>query len=294
MLLGQQFGRRHQGGLIARMYRSQRGERGHHGLAAADVALHQAQHRLRLRQVARHFLAHALLRRGEAERQCAQQLPMQLPRRAQHGRTALPHRGAQALEAQVLGQQLFEGEPLLGRVATEQQLAQVRIRRRSVHVKQRIAQRGQAVGAAQRRRNQLQLPGRRQQRQRLADHRGQALLAQAFGGGIHRTELLVYHRGFAAAQALVARVHHLQPLRGMAHLAVAEQPRAWHQLFSLRAIEVEEAQQQGLRAGIADRHLELRAIAEAALDGLDHALDLRAFAGAQVRDRGDARLVLVA
>ena len=80
----------------------------------------------------------------------------------------------------------------------------------------------------------------------------------------------------------------------MAHFAIAEQTRSRQQLLGLCPVEMEEAQQQGLPAGVADRHLQLRAIAEAALDRFDHALDLRPLAHAQVGDRGDPGLVLVA
>ncbi len=89
-------------------------------------------------------------------------------------------------------------------------------------------------------------------------------------------------------------MHHLQALRAVAYFAVAEQSRARQQLLGLRPVEVEKSQQQGLPAGIADRHLQLRAIAKTALDRLDHAFDLGPLAHPQVGDRGDPGLVLVA
>ncbi len=52
MLLGEDFGRRHERGLVAGLDRLQRGERGDDRLAAADVALQQALHRLAAREVA--------------------------------------------------------------------------------------------------------------------------------------------------------------------------------------------------------------------------------------------------
>ena len=52
MLLGQNFGRRHECDLIARLDRLQGGQRRHHGLAAADVALQQSLHWFSLGKVA--------------------------------------------------------------------------------------------------------------------------------------------------------------------------------------------------------------------------------------------------
>ena len=98
------------------------------------------------------------------------------------------------LQAQVLGQQFLERQPLLRRMATLRQLAQVRVRRRSMHVQQGIAQRSQSMRGAKVGGNQLQLRHRGQQRQRLADHAGQALGAQALGGGVDRAEQLVDRR----------------------------------------------------------------------------------------------------
>jgi hypothetical protein len=89
-------------------------------------------------------------------------------------------------------------------------------------------------------------------------------------------------------------MHHFQPLRSMPHLAVAKQPGAWQQLFGLRPVEMEKAQQQGLPAAVSDRYLQLRAIAKSAFDRLHHALDLRPLADAQIGDGGDPGLVLVA
>lgn len=69
MLLGQQLGGRSQGHLFAVFDRQHRGQCRHHGLAAAHIALHQPQHRCRLRQIVGDLLEHALLRAGELERQ---------------------------------------------------------------------------------------------------------------------------------------------------------------------------------------------------------------------------------
>ena len=69
VLLGEDFGRRHQRDLPSGFDRGERGERGDDGLARADVALHQPQHRRRFRDVALDFLRDALLRFRQCERQ---------------------------------------------------------------------------------------------------------------------------------------------------------------------------------------------------------------------------------
>ena len=62
VLLGEDFGRRHDRDLPAVLDRLQRGERGDDRLAAADIALQQALHRMGLREIARDFGERALLR----------------------------------------------------------------------------------------------------------------------------------------------------------------------------------------------------------------------------------------
>ena len=69
MLLGEELGRRHEGGLQAALGREQQADRRDDRLAAADVALQQAEHRLRALQVVDDLLHHPLLRSGEGERQ---------------------------------------------------------------------------------------------------------------------------------------------------------------------------------------------------------------------------------
>ena len=47
MLAGEDFGRRHEGGLPPGLDHGRRREQRHHGLAGADIALQQPQHALR-------------------------------------------------------------------------------------------------------------------------------------------------------------------------------------------------------------------------------------------------------
>ena len=73
MLLGQQFGRRHERGLQSGADRARGGRGGHHGLAAAHVALHQPHHGPVRGKIAIDFGQRARLRAGERERQRFQQ-----------------------------------------------------------------------------------------------------------------------------------------------------------------------------------------------------------------------------
>ena len=69
MLARQHLGRRHQGGLGARLHRDRHGHQRHHRLAGADVALQQAQHAVRGAHVLGDLLQGLALRVGEAEGQ---------------------------------------------------------------------------------------------------------------------------------------------------------------------------------------------------------------------------------
>jgi hypothetical protein len=69
VLLGQDFGRRHQRDLRAAGDGLRRGDGRHHGLAAAHVALQQAMHGVRFGQVGGYLFDHSLLRAGQFERQ---------------------------------------------------------------------------------------------------------------------------------------------------------------------------------------------------------------------------------
>ena len=123
MLFGQQLRRRHQHDLKAGIDGMQRCQSRHDGLAAPHIPLHQAQHRLRLNEVALDFFPDACLRTCQRERQVGKELARQL--------TASRHRPAgialdvlaEQAEAQLLCQQFFEGKaPLRGMQSRCEQL----------------------------------------------------------------------------------------------------------------------------------------------------------------------------
>ena len=65
VLFGEQFGRHHEHRLLSGGDGLQAGRERNHGFAAADVALHQAQHRRRLREIGGDFRTDAALCGGQ-------------------------------------------------------------------------------------------------------------------------------------------------------------------------------------------------------------------------------------
>ena len=113
MLLGEQLGRRHERGSggPAATHRA-RGEEGDRRLAAADVALEQAVHRVRAREVGAISRERARLRAGEAERQARGVRRVGARRRRERDpRLALARRAPQR-EAELEQEQLLEDQPL--------------------------------------------------------------------------------------------------------------------------------------------------------------------------------------
>jgi hypothetical protein len=109
------------------------GQRGHHRLAAAHVALQQAVHGHGARQVARDFLAHAPLRAGQLKRQGRQQRSCRPPGAAHSaGARRCIARAPRLQLRQLLRQQLLGLQALPGRVAVVFQLGQRHLGRRVV------------------------------------------------------------------------------------------------------------------------------------------------------------------
>ncbi len=108
MLLGKDFGGRHERRLIARVDGLRARERRDHGLAAADVALQQAPHRVRLRQVVANFRQAAVLRMGQLERQRGEQLLGQTAPARQDRRAALCASAAEFAHGKLLRQEFVE------------------------------------------------------------------------------------------------------------------------------------------------------------------------------------------
>ncbi len=289
VLLGQDLGRRHQRALPAGVDGDAGGERGHHRLAGADVALQQAMHRQRPRQVGGDLVGDAALRLGQAKRQVAQQRVVAAAADRRERRRALRLALALGLQLrQLLRQQLVELEALPGRMRAVFERLGVEPRRRLVQPAQGLAQ-GRQVRRQQGRRHDLVEIGARQAAgDRLAQHR----LRQLHRARVDRRQR--GRQGRARRHDLEARMHHLQAEEAAARLAAGAHPLADRQRLLLRRIEVEEAQHQVVAVLVLERDDELAARPELDLRVADDRLDLAGLAVAQRRDRDQPGLVLVA
>ena len=146
VLLGQDFGGRHQRALPAGVHGQARGQGRDHGFARAHITLQQAVHGHGAGQVGGNFFAHAALGGGEAEGQHGQQLLMQRQGAiggflgAQYGRTQHVACAARLLLRQLLGQQLLGLQALPRGVAVVFQRGQRHIGRGVVQKSERLAQ----------------------------------------------------------------------------------------------------------------------------------------------------------
>ena len=114
VLLGENLRRRHHRRLVPRLHRRAYRQRGHHGLAGADVPLQQPVHRVRRGHVAADVVPHAFLRRRQREGQARAQPAEQLAARP-HGHAALPRRArAQNSQAELQEEEVVEGQAAHG------------------------------------------------------------------------------------------------------------------------------------------------------------------------------------
>ena len=293
VLLGEEFRRRHQGHLKAGLDRLAGRGRGHHGLAGADVALHQAQHRRARREVGGDFAEHAFLGAGQRERQAGTQAGKQGVRRCDRiGRIAANFLAQQA-QRQLVREQFLERQPALRRVAARGEQLDIGAGRRPVHIGQRLDQGRQLEFGQQARR---QVVGERavvDGLERLGREDAQPSLLHAVGGRIDRGQRVLDALGVEAVRAPVLRVGDLQAQRAASRLAIQAQPHAADELRLLGAREVEEAQRQKA-AAVADPHQQLAPTPEDDLGELDLTLHHGPVATAQRADRHDFRAVLVA
>ena len=110
MLARENFGRRKQRRLLARLDRDQHGIQGHHRLARANIALQQPQHRGLLRHVAFDLGDRARLRARQREGQM--QLGPQAPIAHQGNALAPPPLGLDQQQREAVRQQFVIGEPV--------------------------------------------------------------------------------------------------------------------------------------------------------------------------------------
>jgi hypothetical protein len=168
VLFGQQFGGCHDRDLPAVLDHREARERGHQRLAAADVALHQAQHRRAAREVAADLGADAQLRAGRGEGERAQQALAESAVVMHHGGAVRARALAHQQQPEVVRQQFLGREALLVGMGAGQQLGDGRIGRRPVQVAQRLGERSRAT----------QQPGWQQLAQRIATQMSQSLFGK--------------------------------------------------------------------------------------------------------------------
>ncbi len=141
MLLGQNFGWRHQRALPASIDGLRGRQRGHHRLACAHITLQQAVHRQRAGQIARNLLPDAALRGGQRKRQRTQQLLLQAIRPGAQQRRAPGVAFALGAQLRELLRQQFLGlQALPGRRTAVFVCGAGRIGRRLVQLLQGLAQ----------------------------------------------------------------------------------------------------------------------------------------------------------
>jgi hypothetical protein len=288
VLLCEDLGGRHHRRLPPVLGRLQHRQRGDQGLARADIALQQALHRMRRREVGGDLRAHPRLRPRGTERQRFEQSRGQQGARRQRHRRLGTAREPGAAQRELLHQQLLELHALPGGMLAL-------LEREGVGVGRGMVQRMQGLGEAGQ--PQAVQPGGRQQfverlaLQRLCDQLAQGDLADAGGGGIDRGERI--GQRLAGRHGAQARMHHLEPEEAAARLAEQAHAPARRERFLLRGVEVEPARHQGA-AVVGDPRHQLAARTQHHLATEHLALDLGGKAGAQPGNRGQPGLVLVA
>ena len=300
VLVGEDFGGGHQGALPAVVDGDGRGERGDDRLAGADVALQQAVHRrgdarriamssLDSLQVGGDLFDHSALRPSQRERQGGEQSFLQAACGHSEQRRTLASAKPLGLQLrQLLRQKLLELDPPPRRVHAIVDNARPARGWRMVQQFERLPKRQQGAG--------LQIGRHRFAEVHACQRRrhgpSKIGLRQGGGGRVDRRELVGQRRVFLNHRD--HRVHHLAAEQSAAGLAPNPQPTARSQHLLLRRIEVQESQQQRVACGIDQRHPKLPAAVTLHLAALDDAFDLSRQALAQIGDRRQARLVLVA
>ena len=111
MLARQDFRRRHERRLAARLDHGRGSEQGDEGLARADVAVEEPQHPVRLRQVGDDVLDGALLRRRERVGEGGDDSSRKQAFGGAAAAGALAQMRAQQRERQLAGEQFVIGKP---------------------------------------------------------------------------------------------------------------------------------------------------------------------------------------
>ncbi len=293
VLLGEQFGRRHQRRLAARLDGGQCSERRDDRLAGADIALHQAQHRARSPEVGLDLGGHADLGLRQREADGLEQPGGELSGHGQRPARIAADLVSQCAQAQLLREQFLEGQAALRGMAAILQQFEARGRRRAVQELQRFAQTRHVHFMLQFGRQQVRQLAVGERRERLRGQVPEAALLDALSRGIHRRQRIHDRLLVRRIGQPVFRVHDLESDRTAADFAEAAQPRAARKLLLLGGGEIEEPQRQETRA-VGEPHEQRAAPAEDDLGELDFALDRDTRFRTQRADRHHAGTILVA
>ena len=234
---------------------------------------------------------HPALGAGGGERQGAEQLPDQLGCGFEGAGQLVLSLGAYLQDREVVGQQLFQYQPLLCRVLAALEQGQRHRGRRAV---QQLQGRGQIdLLGIEAGRQQLLDPVEVELGQGLIREAAQGELAQPLCGGVDGGEGLFGLAGLLLAEQLVLGVGHLQAVLAGTCLAEAADKAALGQAVFLGSGEIEEAQGQAAGA-VADTAHQHAAAPHHQLGVLDLALDGTVQAGRQIADGPHLGAVLVA
>lgn len=145
MLLGEDLGGRHEGGLMTRGHGAQGGERSYDGLAADDVALNEAVHGTVRGQIGEDLVRDAALGVREVEGKLRKEAADQFGVVARERRGgALKGHGARFAQRDLLGEEFVEDEPAPGGGGALLQTDDVGARGRRVDVGECFAKAGKA------------------------------------------------------------------------------------------------------------------------------------------------------
>ena len=292
MLLGEDLGRRHERDLIAALDRVERGEDRDDRLAATDIALHEAVHRMGLPHVAGDLAEHALLRAGQAEGQSPAEPAAELAARAEGDAGLLGDRMLAKHHAELEEEELVEDDRAV-------RLGDPSIERPHVCVAAwlvDVGESGRQVDEAASRGD----VGRKHAREELPDlgprlvhdlpHRSHRHLGRLLVDRYDPAELVL-----GALEHLDLGVNHLPPAVAGFELTMENDSRTGLQLL-LEVADLMEPRERQYRAAVARLRLEDAPPAPAGVGGADGD-DLRGDGGFrsrhELRDRRQRTAVLV-
>ena len=232
MLLGQQFGWRHHCGLHAGIGSGECRNRRNHGLARADIALDQAQHRLAAGNVVIDFREYTQLRLRQLEwkrfQECLAPLLVEADRRRRNRAQTAP----QTAHADLVREQFVEREATLRRMRSREQRRHVSVIRRCMHQTQGSTKTGQLGVAPDRLGHHIEHAVFRQGGNGKLCKARQRRLPKSLAGRIYRRQRALEWR--VGLHTLVTRMHHLHAVRGLAHFAIDAKTCARGKPFGLR------------------------------------------------------------